>query len=51
MNIPEKEPTMINEPCHTQRIEFLIKELYTLQAQECVGEEKKKKKGTSYQLD
>lgn len=47
MNIPDKQPTMINKPRHTQRIEFFIEELYTLQARE----REREKKDTSYQLD
>lgn len=35
---------MIDKPSHAQRIEFLIKELYTLEAQE------REKKDASYQL-
>ncbi len=37
MNIPDKQPTMINKPRHTQRIEFFIEEIYTLQAREREG--------------
>lgn len=41
MNIPDKQHTMINKPRHTQRIEFFIEELYTLQTREREREKKR----------